>query len=206
MPRELWDAWLALSFRSLGRSSREVLADFPTAGGAVAAGEGTYADDLRWLLGELDGSGVIRIECGGKDLAGASGARWGRDRFFLGGKAARSVVTVKGSAEEELYRTSRAFGEEEVATGYRLPLPDGAYRVTLHFCEARACAEGVNVFDVLLEGEEVLAACDPIARRGFGMAWIHTAEVAVADGALDIELQPRRGEADVAALEVGPRR
>ena len=201
---KLWGAWLGLALAEM--SPQEVLDRFPRR-------EDPYADDVRWLLEELDANGAIRIDCAAtEEYSSASGLRWGRDRFFVGGDGnhARGTPwgrpTVIGIADERLYQTSRWFERGEYRPGYAIPLPRGEYVVTLHFCEGCARAPGVRVFDVLIEGETVLPGYDgfAFASAGFGVATSEDFDVTVEDGLLEIEFRVQKDRAAVAAIEVRP--
>ncbi|MBI4607197.1 MAG: protein kinase [Planctomycetes bacterium] len=202
--REIWDAWLAVALARPGASARALLADFPC---AVRGAEDpqAYAEDARWLLEQLSAGEPLGIDCGGSQHEGPSGERWSRDRFFLGGRPEHTPATIRGSRDEQLYRTLRELPQQAARPGYRIPLPRGSYAVALHFCEGDVGASGLRVFDVILEGETRLPAYDGFARDGFGTAVRLELEVEVSDGALDIELRahtPHSGPALIAAIEV----
>lgn len=49
---------------------------------------------------------------------------------------------------------------------YELAVPEGSYNVTLQFCEPAYAAAGKRVFDVKLQGREVLSGLDVFAKAG----------------------------------------
>jgi hypothetical protein len=165
--------------------------------------------DARWLLGELAGGGALRVRCGGGDHVSPDGKRWSRDRFFTSGATyleGRRTFNgeIAGTADAALYRTERHFPPSRgEASGYRIPLPPGEYRVTLHFAEVYFQRPGARVFDVSIEGRRVLEGFEPLA-AGFAAAVVKSFEVEAVDGLLVVELEGRTGEPKLSALEIEP--
>jgi hypothetical protein len=90
-------------------------------------------------------------------------------------------------------------------SGYRLPVPDGRYRVTLKMVENFFTAPGSRVFDVTAEGSTVLSGFDPFAAAGGrGRAVDRSFTTTVTGGALDLGFRNRRNYASVAGIEVVP--
>lgn len=226
----LWNLWLAISWVDLGKSPGAVLSllpvptpvptpvSFPVSGPETGrAGRprrfrlpSGYAADVRWLLDRLEDGEPIRINCGGGDHRGGDGAVWSRDRFFTpGGNEFASGPTrvTAGGDENPLFQTERWFATDPPGPkGYRIPLPPGSYRVTLHFAEIYwpAAEEGSGfrrVFDVLLQGRRRLEGYSP-QLRGFATAEAHPFAVEVTDGILDIEFRHVIENPKVSAIEV----
>jgi serine/threonine protein kinase/predicted Zn-dependent protease len=194
--REAWDLWLAISFVELARSPAELLADLPRPEAEGCAG------DVRWLLERLRAGEPIRINSGGEDHESPEGIAWSRDRFFTCGRPASLPVEIQGRPDAPLYRTERWFPPEEAGRpGYRLPLPPGSYRVTLHFAEVRHTIRGSRRFDVIAEGMTFLEGYEPLA-AGFAAPEKHEQAVAVMDGLLEINLVHRAGNPKVSAVEI----
>jgi tetratricopeptide (TPR) repeat protein len=215
--RDLWTLWASVCLSDLGRDPSELLAGFPPArakeaqadGGGNAEGEvpgggapGDPASDLRWLFERLRGREPIRIDCGGKGWRNAQDAVWGPDRFFEGGwERARETYDIAGTDDDPVYQTARWFPEEEIAGGYRIPLPRGSYRVTLHFTETALWDRFPRIMDVAIENSQALEAYDPLS-RGFATADRRQFEVEVDDGLLEIQFLPRREDAMIAGIEI----
>jgi tetratricopeptide (TPR) repeat protein len=193
--REVWDFWASVSLLEIGRTPASLLRAFP------AVAPGSYGDDLQWLFQRLEARDLIRIHSGGEEFRDADGALWGRDRFFLGGNAVRHHL--KDLREEgDLRATERSFAEGRLLpAAYRFPLPQGAYRVTLYFLEARFHTAGRRRFDVLVEGKKLLKDYEPFA-AGFGVLDRRSFETRVDDGALDIELVHRLSDPVLSGLEI----
>jgi eukaryotic-like serine/threonine-protein kinase len=217
---ELWNLWLAISFVDLKRSPPEALATLPgIASGFVAPARAPiripsrYGEDVRWLLERLARVETVRINCGGDDNVGTNGASWGRDRFFtVGGSrfrfgAVRVATPIEGTEDDAIYQTERWFSPHRGGSaGYRIPLPPGEYRVTLHFAEiywpARDRASGFRrSFDVRIEGKTVLEDYSPL-EKGFAVADARPFTIAVSDGILDIEFVHRVENPKVSGIEI----
>jgi tetratricopeptide (TPR) repeat protein len=217
---ELWNLWLAVSFVDLKRSPAEALAAVPDVASGFAAPArapiripSLYGEDVRWLLERLAKGEPVRINCGGNEHRGPGGAAWSRDRFFtVGGSrfrfgATRVATPIEGTGDDPIYQTERWFSpHRDGAAGYRIPLPPGEYRVTLHFAEiywpARDRASGFRrSFDVLIEGTRVLEEYSPM-EKGFAVADARDFTVGVLDGILDIEFVHRVENPKISGIEV----
>jgi serine/threonine protein kinase/Flp pilus assembly protein TadD len=202
--REVWDRWLELAFVRLGRSPSELLAKFP------GTARGGYGDDVRWLLERLDAGEPVRIRAGGDDYRSRAGALWGKDRFYLSGHGERErgrergprPEDVAGTEDDALYLSERHFRPDDLhPPAYRVPLPPGAYQVTLHFAELSTRVRSPRRFDVRLEGKTVLEDYDP-ADLGLAVARRHGFKIEAADAFLDIEFGYRNGFPRVCAIEI----
>jgi hypothetical protein len=213
--RDLWDAWMVLCLDGLRWSLQDTLERFPVEGPEgpepqTTRQEGAYAEDIRWLLSELAAERAVRINCGGAEYVGSSGEVWGTDRFFLGGEPSRwSKRVVRDTLDLRLYQEHRSFAPQEWVAGYRLPLPGGEYRVTLHVWDEGSSPCPDSAVDVLVEGqahlqlegcEMFLLAFKPARARSVSFA------VQVDDGALDIEFERGAGWARQSAIEIARNR
>jgi hypothetical protein len=164
-----------------------------------------FGEDIRWLLERLHSRETLRIDCGGEGVEVHGEPPWGKDRFFAGGYASKipalEIAGTRDAAEQPLYRTCRTFVDGAGQAAYRVPLPRGRFRVTLHFAETWFQASGLRRFDVLMEKQEVLESHEPFA-VGFAMADRQTFEVEVVDGILDIAFVRRTEGAQVCGIEI----
>ncbi len=163
-------------------------------------------DNLNWLL--LHSASVVRIKAG--DIAGtaAAGLRYGSDLYFVGGHAGAinppdtpsSKRLVVAGADEVLYGTFRS-GD----FSYRIPLPNGRYRVALHFVEPTAAAAGERVFDVVANAATPIANLDVFAAAGGALKALEkTFDASVEQGELQLSFKAHRGEALISAIAVAP--
>jgi serine/threonine protein kinase/predicted Zn-dependent protease len=205
--RDIWETWAASSLADLRRSPREVLAGLPRREAAAEKSSSGYREDLIWLLERLETGEPIRINCGGERYVSAGGIVWERDRFYLHGDrymggAKDFVGEIAKTEDDPLYRTERCFLPQRFSsTGYRIPLPQGSYRVVLHFAEIAYTKPSRRVFDVLLEGERVLERYEPGA-AGYAVAESKAFEITVADGLLDMGFRPRNELPKISAIEI----
>jgi len=116
----------------------------------------------------------------------------------LGGGIARFKDPVDNTEQDDVYQTVR-YG----ATGYRLDVPDGTYRVTLKFNEPFYDAPGQRRFGVAVQGKSVVEQLDLVAKAGKNQALDVVAEhVQVKDGVLNIGFVRDRGQPCIAGIEV----
>lgn len=181
----------------------------------------TIADALHWTF---SGSpGIVRIKAG--DMSGyvaRDGNRYGSDMYFNGGEA-HSVNRLSGvrltrgdqidgshrtdekrvvvnSADPGLYDTFR-----EGDFSYRIPVPDGQYRVTMMFEEPAASAMGKRTFNVDINGKRVLNRFDIFAAAGGKFKSVERSFYSKAyDGYLSIEFRKVKGNALLAAISIAP--
>ena len=111
----------------------------------------------------------------------------------------RTAVTgAETNAASEVYKTG-LYGMEALS----IELPNGAYKVTLHFCEPEGLATGPRVFDVALQGKVVAERLDIKARVGVNAVCdIVAPGVRVEDGTLKIDFTRREGEPLISGLIV----
>jgi beta-galactosidase len=107
---------------------------------------------------------------------------------------------VVSASDPRLYDSLR---EGEFA--YRVPVPDGRYRITVRCVDPTASAIGERVFDVDVNGKSVLKGFDVFAAAGGKLKGVErTFEAATKNGTLLIAFRPSRGKALVSSLVVVP--
>jgi beta-galactosidase len=165
------------------------------------------SDSLHWSLSHSDR--VVNIKAG--DIAGyvsKDGRRFGSDVYFVGGvgngvnpvdTAPPDRVTVLAD-DDRLYDSFR-----EGDFSYRVPLPNGRYRVQLGFEEPAARASGERVFDVTANDVMQLQAFDILEAAGGRLKGVDRSfDAGVDHGVLVLAFHPRRGSALVSALSITP--
>jgi serine/threonine protein kinase/tetratricopeptide (TPR) repeat protein len=197
--RDLWDLRHVIAAVDLDLSPAEMLSGL---GAEVPSRLDGYGADVLWLLGQLRRNGSVHLNSGGSDHVDSAGNLWGKDRFFLGGEAAEDRLEAGSREDVPLYRTRRCFVDRgDIPGGYRIPLPPGEYRVGLHFAEREFVRRGHRVFDVQLEGEEILEDYEPAA-AGFAEPDVKTWRGTVGDGFLDLKFVPRMGVPEICSIEI----
>ena len=210
--RHLWNLWLDVSWNALGRPSGEMLVDLPQ---ADSKGPTThrYVDDIRWLLRQLASGESVRLNCGGSEYEDASHGTWGADRFFRSGRRyphwkrqTKGVFAgeINDTDDDYLYKTERWFLRDQYRPGYRIPLPDGTYRIVLHFAEVWYHAPRLRLFDVLVEGEKILTDQDIFGSVGFARPEVKPLTVPLEDGVLDLEFESQVDQPKISAIEIIP--
>jgi hypothetical protein len=198
----LWDLWFVLCAVDLKRGAKEILEILPAPEEPGADGKSTttYAADLKWLLERMAEDERARINCGGEACTGKDGTLWGKDCFARGGDALEPHGYVPARATEvDVLKTGRGFpGKDSVARGYRIPLPQGRYRVTLGFAEVTFHEAGRRRFDVLLEGKKVLEDLEP----KIDTPEVFTFEERVEDGHLDLEFVRKAEDPSISAIAI----
>jgi beta-galactosidase len=163
-------------------------------------------DSLQWTLSGTPS--VVRIKAG--DLSGSLAAdrqRYGSDMYFSGGegKGVNRPDTPDDKRIEVAAPDPRLYDSfREGAFSYRVPVPNGRYRLILKFAEPAAAA-GERVFDVLVNGKPVLKRFDIAAAADGKLRAVDKSFQANAQqGALLIEFRPVKGAALVCALSITP--
>ncbi len=152
------------------------------------------------------------VNAGGDAYTAADGTEFQADTNFDGGTAFTSGGSgtpaepeIANTDDDELFWTER-YGN----FSYDVALEDGEYEVTLHFAElyqgvANDGGEGDRLFDVSIEGQQVLDSYDIYAEAGGEHAAINeTFTAEVTDGELNVEFTTVENNAKVSAIEVEP--
>ena len=165
------------------------------------------SDSLQWSF--TGKPGEVRIKAG--DLSGyvaSDRQRYGSDMYFSGGEGkglnppdtpTEKRINVE-AADTRLYDSFR-----EGLFSYRVPVPDGKYKITLRFAEPTAAAAAERVFDVSVNGRRVLKHFDVFAAAGGKLKAVdETVQAKARDGTLLVEFQPVKGQAVVSAILITP--
>lgn len=170
---------------------------------------------------------LYRVNAGGDRVVDAAGRVWHADRAFAADRpwgweswagdypgldpmlgSRRPVFDpVVGTDTPALY-TGLRYGRQALA--YRFKVPNGRYRVELHFVEpwygrAGIDARGWRVFDVAVNGRTVIDDLDIFAQAGFGKALVRTVEAVAEHGELRIDFpEVKAGQAVISAIAILP--
>lgn len=140
-------------------------------------GEATHDDNSAPVIAINVGGGSVQHE----------GIHWQADAYFSGGKTYSVSSPIASTTNDAIYQSER-WG----AISYNLPVADGTYSVQLHFAEVyfKDGDSGQRVFDVVVEGNKVLANFDILSKTAANTAWVETlSNIVVNDGALTIAVQ-----------------
>ncbi|MFT5050878.1 MAG: hypothetical protein ACI8QZ_002284 [Chlamydiales bacterium] len=176
--------------------------------GTADAGIVQPLGDLMWVERELRTKGILRLNCGGPEHTTADGIVWSRDRFFGWAKsismpAEMERPDIEGTVDDTLYTSMRYFHDDVTTTWYQVPVPNGPYRVRLHFAEIDPTkTAGERIFNVTLEQYIVLPDHDIAAGVGMAHADVHSFDIEVTDDWLDLRLFHTEGYGTLCALEI----
>ncbi len=155
----------------------------------------------------LSGDNIQRVNVGGPAYTDSTGNAWSADQpyvagsfGYVNGQSYSSSASIANTVEDRLYQTER-WG----LSSYRFDVPNGTYRVTLHFAELYYSSASKRVFDVKIEGRTLLSGFDVYAAAGGkNRAYDRTFSITVSDGQLTIVFMPRVGSPKVNAISVVP--
>jgi hypothetical protein len=140
---------------------------------------------------------VFAVNCGGSAYASSDGTEYAADTGYSGGNAYDNGASVSGTSDPTLYSTER-YG----SCTYSASVPNGDYRVTLHFAENYHTSSGSRVFNVLMEGNQVIGNLDVYAQAGANTAYVREIQIAVSDGQINIEFETVTENALINAIKV----
>jgi subtilisin family serine protease len=141
---------------------------------------------------------VLAVDAGGtKGHADVEGQGWSPDQAWAAGGAGWLGNSSRQSTSTPITGTNdpaRFADQREGMSEYRVDgLIDGTYTVELDFAEVRKQAPDKRVFDVLIEGQEVLPSLDVAGEAGSFAAVSRTYTVRVTDGQLNIRFVTHTG-------------
>jgi hypothetical protein len=148
----------------------------------------------------------IRVKCGGPGFTDSKGHLWSADTGFNGGQLSVAQGTVNGTSDQALYEHGRWSPSNNPPLIYTFPVVDGAYQVNLYFAEMSPAEEhtGARVFNVKLQGNTLIHNLDIFAAVGANTPLVKTADIAVTNGAVQIEFDNITDHAKIEAIEILP--
>ncbi|HSH20414.1 MAG TPA: malectin domain-containing carbohydrate-binding protein, partial [Draconibacterium sp.] len=135
------------------------------------------------------------INFGGPEYVAEDGTNYSGD---TNGSNYSTSANISGTVDEKLYQTER-FGNN---FSIEIPVDNGTYRITLMFAEIYWDEPGKRVFDVSIEGEEVIRNLDIYTEVGKNAAFDKTFEVIVTDGEMNIGFSASVNNAKISALKI----
>ncbi len=97
----------------------------------------------------------------GLNYTDKAGIVYHADALFTGGQTYKTAAAIAGTQDVSLYQSER-FGK----FSYSIPLLNGNYAVTLKFAEIYDNYAGARIFDVKMEGKEIIGNLDIFAKAG----------------------------------------
>lgn len=143
---------------------------------------------------------TLRVNAGGPALT-SSGTTWSADQYFTGGQTGSTTRRIWGTSTQALYQTERSGTIQ-----YALPVTPGNYNLALHFAEIQTLRPGQRVFNVRVNGQQVLTNFDIVAETRIPyLALTRTFPLTVTGSQILVEFLPVAGTPKVSGLEVTPR-
>ena len=147
---------------------------------------------------------TVNINCGGVAFTATDGTQWAADQNYSGGDLLYTGSAIANAAVQDLnlYRSGRAGLYTDFS--YQIPVPDGAYTVTLGFAEIQYSAAGQRVFNVILNGNKVLSNFDILTHAARLTPFMQQFPVTVTNGAVQIAVNGVVNRGLVNAIRVAP--
>jgi hypothetical protein len=167
---------------------------------ALTAEDGTHQVTDTVLVRVVRTNDVVRaINCGGSEYVGTNGFTYQADAFYTAGHIdAFPGNAVPNTADDLLYNYARS-----KHSAYTIPVANGNYLVLLQFAETYYTSPSQRVFNVAIEGVQVLPNFDVYAAAGGKwMAYDRAFATAVSDGQLDVTFTGVVGNSLLNALVV----
>jgi hypothetical protein len=128
------------------------------------------------------GPSLLRVNNGGQTYTDPSGATWSADTGYSGGSTWSTTANVSGTNTPALYQSHR-YG----VFNYQFSVPSGNYTVKLKFAEPVMSGSGQRVFNVAINGSQVLSNFDIFAQAGGTMIALDKSfPVSAANGQINI--------------------
>ena len=147
----------------------------------------------------------VRTNAGGGNYKDSQGRTWLADSGFNTGAASTSNTPIAGTTDDSLYQSIRWDDSPAPELQYTYALPNGIYRVNLHFAEANPATAyaGARVFDVDMQGIQRFADLDVFAEAGgINKALVKSTLVTVSNGTLAIMFRHQVKNPIVSAIEI----
>lgn len=141
---------------------------------------------------------TIAVNAGGTAYDGAHNISYMADTYSTDGKTSSSTNAISGTDDDAVYQSDRY----ESSVNYAFSVPNGTYYVTFKFAEVYFTSAGERVFDVSMEGTEVISNLDIFAKVGQNAAYDETHNVDVSDGTLNINLSADVNKAKICGIVI----
>src|SRR5882724_4265196 len=138
------------------------------------------------------------INVGGSQYTATDGT-YLADTYASGGTAYQNGNAIANSTDDPLYQSQR-YGP----LSYNIPIVNGTYNVTLKFAEIYYTTANMRIFNVSIEGTQVLSNFDIVASGGANTAVDRTFTTTVSDGSLTITLTAVQDNPVINAIKAVP--
>lgn len=143
-----------------------------------------------------------RIFCGGGDWMDPQGNWWEGDGHYSSGSTFFTRDPVTGTDMSYLYQSERWNGSGDMA--YSFDVAPGPYLVRLHFAEIYFSEAGKRIFDVDINGTNVIQALDLAADPGPDIAVVKEFAAEAVEGKVIVSFRNQVQNAKIAGIEILP--
>jgi chitodextrinase len=153
-------------------------------------------------------SALLRVNVGSSaSYVDPQGNTWAADDGYNTGYTEPNTATIAGTDKQALYQKRRIDRDTAPELTYGLTVPNGDYRVVLHFAEVVASVSfvGSRVFDITAEGALAVNDLDIFARVGANTALTVEIPVTVTDDQLNIGFLHGVNNPVLCGIEVFPK-
>ncbi len=154
---------------------------------------------------------ALRINSGGSQFTYGDEV-FIEDNYFVGeGKeySNSNLTNIKNSEKDAIYYSERSTTKSLGSFGYSVPVPNGVYKIRLHFAEIYWGATnggpggaGRRVFSGNLEGKNIFSNYDINKEVGSMTAVIKTYFVDITDGEFNLNFTASKDQPKISALEI----
>lgn len=137
----------------------------------------------------------FRVNCGGVD-ATYQGLTWSKDNGFT---SPSGVLSTLLQFANPIYKTERNGN-----FSYQFNVDNGPYTVTLKFAELRYQTKGKRVFNVAINGTQVISKLDLVRTAGYAVPYDRSFTVNVTNNKIKIDFIPLVYKAKVNGIEIVP--
>ncbi|MBX0324349.1 choice-of-anchor D domain-containing protein [Halomicroarcula sp. F13] len=150
---------------------------------------------------------VLAVNAGGSNYTTADGVQYvnsSKTDVVTSGNTFEVTNEITNTTDDPLYQTELYGGGSNAPPEPNIsaPVADGTYEVTLQFAELFQSSEDARLFDVYVEGEQVLNDYDIYAEAGQFNATDKTYTVVVTDGELNVDFVAEVDNAKIGAVKV----
>ncbi|MFC1648708.1 malectin domain-containing carbohydrate-binding protein [Nanoarchaeota archaeon] len=146
----------------------------------------------------------VRINTGGPGYTDPSSNYWQQDAYYNTGRTYSTSASIENTDADKLYQSERWDSSSGSELKYTIPFDNGNHTVRLHFAEiwSKAFTPGIRLFDVSIEGEQVLDNYDIFNEAGARTAHVAEFETTVSDGNVEILFEHVLQNPKISAIEV----
>jgi hypothetical protein len=145
-----------------------------------------------------------RIHCGGEDYIDPQGNWWEGDGHYSSGGIYFVSSPVSNTDMSLLYQTERWSDPGQGDLSYSFDVAEGGYTVRLHFAEIYFQDPGMRVFDVDINGKNVITGLDLAADPGPYSAAVKEFVAPSQDGKIVVSFRNGTEHAKISGIEILP--